>query len=215
VILGASIIPFTTPQYVRAEQDRTGVPQLTGYSSSDLDGATGAILGDLLLWRGDFDVAVAGTPVLTEREIGHMRDVRGVFAGLWLLVGAAAATLAVVFWRSRGDEAQRAGVWLAISRGARALLVTVVVLGIFAALAFEAAFEVFHRLFFSTGSYTFDPVRDRLVQLFPQAFWSETTMFLGVVLLAVAAVVAWMSHRRGRAALRRIPAYATEAAGAG
>ena len=43
--------------------------------------ATDAILADLVVGPPDFDVAVAGTPVLIERERAHMRDVRGVFAG--------------------------------------------------------------------------------------------------------------------------------------
>ena len=81
VLLGVSIAPFLSPAFVRSEQDRTGVGSLTGYSPPQLDAVSGAILGDLVLWRGDFDVAVDGTPVLAERERSHMRDVRGVFTG--------------------------------------------------------------------------------------------------------------------------------------
>jgi integral membrane protein (TIGR01906 family) len=70
------------------------------------------------------------------------------------------------------------------------------VLGIFALVAFDTAFEVFHRLFFSAGTYTFDPATSKLVQLFPDAFWSETAIMVGVVIIAVAIVTAWQAGRR-------------------
>lgn len=195
VLLGASIAPFLLPAVVRLEQDRTGVPALTGFSAPQLDAVAGALLADLVLWRGDFDVTVDGTPVLSERERAHMRDVRGVFGGLWILVGASALVLTVAFLRARGTEARFAA-WRAVSGGAKALAVSIVVAGAFAVLAFDAAFEVFHRLFFSSGSYTFDPSTDRLVQLFPYAFWSEIAIAVGVVVLAAAILTAWLAGRR-------------------
>jgi uncharacterized membrane protein len=72
----------------------------------------------------------------------------------------------------------------------------VVVAGVAVLVAFDALFEVFHRLFFAGGSYTFDPGTERLVQLFPFAFWSETTMAVGVVILVLCAVAAALAGRR-------------------
>ena len=37
----------------------------------------------------------------------------------------------------------------------------------------------FHRIFFAGGTYLFDPRTERLVQLFPDQFWSETSIVLG------------------------------------
>ena len=45
-------------------------------------------------------------------------------------------------------------------------------------------FELFHELLFAGGSYTFDPLHERLVQLFPEQFWSETAIVLVVAILA-------------------------------
>src|SRR6185503_11388330 len=131
-LFGVAVLPFLTPAYVRLEQDRTGVAALTGFDSATLDAVTASILGDLLL-GGDFTVAVDGVPVLTERERGHMRDVRGVFQGFGLLVAASLAILAVGFRRGRGTEA-RAAAWRAAGGGARALAVGLVVVGAFAVL---------------------------------------------------------------------------------
>ena len=195
VLLGASVAPFLTPAFVRIEQDRTDVGALTGYGPAQLDAVTGALIGDLVLWRGDFDVSVGGAPVLTELERAHMRDVRGVFTGFWLLVAAAGVVLVLVFRRSRDTEA-RFGRWRAVAGGARGLAIGIVILGTFVVLAFDAAFEVFHRLFFSAGSYTFDPRTDRLVQLFPYQFWSETAIAVGAVALAAAIFTTWQAWRR-------------------
>ena len=71
-----------------------------------------------------------------------------------------------------------------IQIGMQCLAVGVVIAGVIAAFFFDPAFEVFHELFFPSGSYTFDPATDKLVQLFPFDFWSETTIALGGFILA-------------------------------
>lgn len=196
VLLGGSILLFLNPVYVRFEQGRTGAPSLTGYTPAQVDAVTGAILADLLLWRGGFETTLNGAPVLKPPEIDHMLDVRGVFAGFYALVGAALVVLVVAFRRARNDRAARAAAWHAVGGGARGLAIGIAVAGVVMVLAFDAAFEVFHRLFFSAGSYTFDPRTDKLVQLFPEAFWSETAMLVGVVALVVALATWWAAGRR-------------------
>jgi integral membrane protein (TIGR01906 family) len=76
-----------------------------------------------------------------------------------------------------------------------ALAVGVVVLGVVSFVAFDALFEAFHRIFFAGGTYLFDPRTERLVQLFPEAFWSETSIVLGVVLVGLARIVAVVGRR--------------------
>jgi integral membrane protein (TIGR01906 family) len=195
VITAIAIVPFLTPAWVSFEQGRTGAPQLTGYTTDELRTATDAILADLVLGPPAFDVEIGGVPVLVERERSHMRDVRGVFAGFALIAIVAAAGLIAAFVLARRmGHADRA--WSAIRAGAGGLAIGVVIAGAIAFFAFDAAFEVFHRLFFAGGSYTFDPGTDRLVQLFPFAFWSETTMAVGAVIIALSLVVWTLAGRR-------------------
>jgi integral membrane protein (TIGR01906 family) len=87
-----------------------------------------------------------------------------------------------------------------VASGAGGLAIAIAVIGVFTVFAFDAAFEVFHRLFFSAGSYTFDPRTDKLVQLFPEAFWSETATVVGVVIVVAAAVTWWSARRRAAGA---------------
>ena len=200
VLLGGSILPFLNPIYVRFEQDRTGVAALTCYSREQLDLAAGILLSDLLFWTGDFDVNRGdGAEVLSQPEIGHMRDVRGVFAGFFALVAAGVVVLVAAARRTRSGTEARTAAWRSVASGARGLAIGIAVVSVFLVLAFDAAFEVFHRLFFSAGSYTFDPRTDKLVQLFPEAFWSETAMFVGVVALLASVVTWWVARGRGTA----------------
>ena len=197
--LAVSILPFLTPAWVAFEQERAGAATWTGYSEPDLRAVSDSILGDLVLGRGDFDVQLDGVPVLTPAERAHMRDVRGVFGGLALLAALSAVLIVVAFRRRRAAEA-RARTWLAIRRGAVTLAGVVVVLGLVAAVAFDAAFELFHRLFFAPGTYDFDPRTSRLVQLFPESFWSETAIAVGAVIVVLALLTAWLAGRRAERA---------------
>jgi len=201
VIVTVAVSPFLTPQWIAFEQGRANAMAWTGYSTSELRVATDAILSDLVFGPPEFDVEVRGAAVLVERERGHMRNVRSVFVGLWAL--AVASVVVLVAATIRRD---RHSMWRSVWRGAVTLTGAIVVLGVVALVAFDAVFEVFHRLFFPAGSYTFDPATERLVQLFPFQFWQETAVVLGVVIIAIALVVATVAGRRAPGSIRSISA---------
>jgi integral membrane protein (TIGR01906 family) len=205
VVIAIAVLPFLSPAWVAFEQGRTNAAALTGFSEADLRTATNAILHDLVLGPPEFAVEVAGAPVLDTRERSHMRDVRGVFGAFGLLAATAAVGLVVLIAGARRmGHPERA--WSAIGAGMRWLIGGIVVAGVIATVAFDAAFDIFHRLFFPGGSYTFDPGTDRLVQLFPFAFWSETTIVLGAVIIVLALVVALAARRASRATGRQADA---------
>ena len=196
VIVALAILPFLTPQWVAFEQERAQAEAWTGFTTEQLRTATNAILSDLVI-GGDFAVQIDGTPVLNEREQAHMADVRTVFRGLWVL--AIASVVVLVAATRRRD---RARTWRAVRAGALGLTVGTVLLGV----AFDQLFSVFHEIFFPAGSYLFDPASDRLVQLFPFAFWDETSLVVGAVIIASSLIVAFIAGRRaGRAAVLAVP----------
>jgi integral membrane protein (TIGR01906 family) len=192
VIVTAAVLPFLTPQWIAFEQGRANATGWTGYPTEELRTATDAILSDLVFGPPDFDVVMNGEAVLAERERGHMRDVRTVFSGLWILAAVSVVVLMVAAGRRRDPRAS----WHAVRRGALTLAGAVALVGVVALVAFDALFELFHRVFFPGGSYTFDPASERLVQLFPFAFWQETAMVVGVTIIALALVVAAVAGRR-------------------
>jgi integral membrane protein (TIGR01906 family) len=207
VAIVAVVLPlFLNPVWVAFEQGRAQAIAWTGFTEPELRGATDAILADLVFGPPDFDVAVAGQPVLNERERGHMRDVRGVFIGFFVVSAVAAAAALAIAVRRRG--ADRARTWGAARGGALALIAALVVCGIVSFVAFDALFETFHSVFFPGGSYTFDPATERLVQLFPFQFWQETAIAVGAVCIVVAVVIAAVASRR-LAAHTSVPTAAT------
>ena len=197
VIVAAAVALFFNPLWVAFEQDRTSVPALLGYAPDDVRAATNSILGEFLFGPGTFAVEVNGEAVLNPRERGHMADVRAVVSGF---VGLTIGSIVVLVLAAR-SRPPRTWAWQSVALGSGLLAGGMVIAGAFVALFFEQVFEVFHRLLFPAGSYTFDPTSERLVQLFPMPFWSETSIALAVVLLALSLAIAAL-------ALRRLPAEA-------
>ncbi|HEU4672931.1 MAG TPA: DUF1461 domain-containing protein [Candidatus Limnocylindrales bacterium] len=184
---------FLNPAWVGFEQERSRADAFTGYSLPELHAVTGSLLHDLVIGPGTFDATdAAGRPALSERERAHLRDVRWVFGAALVVAIASVAILVVGGFVARS----RSSFWRAVRRGATGLGAVVIILGAVSVVAFDAAFDLFHRLFFPAGSYTFDPRTDRLVQLFPDQFWSETTILLGLVLLVLAWDVRRFAGRR-------------------
>ncbi len=196
VLVAVGVAPFFTPAWIFPAQDRTGSQAWTGWSADQVHSVTGSVLHDLLIGPPDFAQTIDGQPVFDEAEVAHLRDVRRVV----LIVAAAAvvaAIIVVVAWRLMRP---RSRFWRSVQIGARVLGVGVVALGVFSVVAFDAAFELFHRLFFAPGTYTFDPATSHLVQLFPEEFWYQTAIAIGVWLIVIAVVVhVWAGVRASAA----------------
>ncbi len=192
----ALVMPlFLNPVWVAFEQGRAEATAWTGFDERELRVVTDSILTDLVLGPPDFDVRSGGVQVLNERERSHMRDVRTVFIGFFAVTGIlVVAAMAIGLARRRGTDAS--GTWRPVRNGGLGLIVSLVLGGGLALVAFDQLFEVFHQLFFAGGSYTFDPATERLVQLFPFRFWEETAIALGALAIVVAAAVAAVAHRR-------------------
>jgi integral membrane protein (TIGR01906 family) len=197
VIVALAIIPFLNPVWVGFEQGRAEAPAWTGFSPADLAIVTGEILADLVIGPPAFDVELNGQPVLVEREREHMRDVRNVFVAFYAaaLVGALVLVGAYLAGRLRGVRS-RIAFWRRLAGSGKVIAIVTVVGGITGVFFFDTAFEVFHRLFFPAGTYLFDPSTDRLVQLFPEQFWVETTIGVGVVVIALSVGLALLAGRR-------------------
>lgn len=202
VILAVAIVAFLNPFWVGFAQERAQAPAWTGWTLAELRIVTDGVLADLVIGPPEFDVELAGAPVLNVREREHMGDVRDVFATFYLAAAACALVLVGAFVLARGPGA-RGRLWRRLSRTGVVIVLVTVVGGALAVLFFDAAFALFHRLFFSPGTWTFDPDTERLVQLFPYTFWVETTIAVAVVVIALAALVAWVGRRRAAAAEAR------------
>jgi integral membrane protein (TIGR01906 family) len=191
VITGASIALFFNPLWVSFDQGRANAAAYTGWTPGQVDTVTRDIVMEVWLGPGTFTQEVAGEPVFAARERSHMADVRGIVLAFYAFVALAAATLFV-----SGAASRRARwFWRAVAFGARGLAIGAVVVGAAFLVFFDTAFTLFHELFFAAGTWSFDPATDRLVQLFPYQFWTETSVAIAVVGLGLTIGV-WAAARR-------------------
>ena len=192
VILGVAVAMFFNPLWIGFEQERAGVPAITGWTSEEVQAATNSILADLFVGPSSFSVAVNGQAVLDAAERSHMVDVRNVVLPATLVFASALVLLATLFVTSR----RQAWFWRAMALGSGALTIVGVVVGIAVLFFFDEAFLLFHLVFFPQGNFSFDPRTQRLTQLLPDQFWTETAIGTAVVGLLIAAVVTVVAHRQ-------------------
>jgi uncharacterized membrane protein len=153
-------------------------------------------VAELVLGPGTFAIAYAGGRALYGAdEISHMQDVRMV---LYAFLAVAAVALLVVAYSLARPE-RRPAAWRAFARGGAGLALTLTALGVFAALAFGLAFELFHRLLFPGGNWAFDPAGSNLVRLYPLAFWQLSAAAYGGLAIAAGALTWYVARRRARA----------------
>jgi uncharacterized membrane protein len=139
-----------------------------------------------------------GQPWFTADERGHMADVRSVFiAAQWAALGA----LVLLGLLARGSLARGDLATLARAGGLAALAGTLV-LGLVAALAFDAAFLFFHRVFFPQGNFLVPP-GSNLLRLYPETYWYLLTMGIALSFLALAGAIAIVAHLSVRSATAR------------
>jgi len=192
LVIGAlSLLLLFTPFFIHPALDAADSDAWLGMTAEQAHAYSDRTIGDLFA-LGAFDfTAPTGTAFFTADERAHMRDVRIVLFGFLALALAALAFVALMLRRRRAEAVA------AIGSAGTALVVGTLVAGVLAAVAFDAVFELFHRLLFPGGNFSFDPGSQRLVQLYPLMFWQITAAALGV-LLVVGGLGAWLIGRRGR-----------------
>ncbi|HYO44438.1 MAG TPA: DUF1461 domain-containing protein [Candidatus Limnocylindrales bacterium] len=195
VIVALSILPFLNPVWVGFAQGRAQAEAWTGFTTAQLAEVTNPILWDLVVGPPDFDASLDGAPVLKESERSHMRDVRGVFFGFFAVAAVAAVVLVALFLGARGSVA-RQRFWQRLAKSGVVIVAVTVVGGIAGLLFFDTAFILFHEVFFPGGNYLFDYRTDRLVQLFPEQFWVESTIGVGIVIIGLSLLLSFVARRR-------------------
>ena len=186
--------------------------EVTGVDRAQLDDAAATLVdyfrtgeGDELL---DIRVVVNGQEeaLFNQREILHMRDVKDLMQlsfraqeiSFVFLVGY----VVVVFLWARERALRQLAVQTIVAGAA-----TVVLLGAAAVavtLGFDRLFEQFHLLSFSNDLWRLNPATDRLIQMFPQGFWFDVTLGVGVLTAIEGGLVAmlglgylvWSGRRR-------------------
>jgi len=192
VILGVAVSLFFNPLWIGFEQQRAGVPTITGWAPDQVRTVTDSILADLFVGPPAFAASVDGQGVLDAAERSHMVDVRNVLLPAVAVFGIALAVLAALYVTSR----RQGWFWRAVAVGSGTLALAGLVIGVALLFFFDAAFLLFHLVFFPQGNFSFDPRTQRLTQLFPAPIWTETVIAIALVGLLMAAGVTVAARRR-------------------
>lgn len=142
--------------------------------------------------------------LFSDREIIHMKDVKDLIWGVYVVGGLSLAYLlgsAAYGFRRRGRfyavPLARNLLW-----GSGITAGFVVGVGLAALVGFDRLFLFFHQVSFTNDFWMLDPRSDYLVILFPEGFWYDATMFVG--LLAVLGAMAIGTASGGYLAARRM-----------
>ena len=126
-----------------------------------------------------------------EREVHHMRDVKALVRGTYVVAAVTLLYLLVFkgvgYYRWRWNFAvrmARLGMW-----GGVVTLGIVVFVGLFALVGFDSLFLLFHRISFANDLWQLDPRTDYLLIMFPQGFWFDATMRVALTTIIGAALL--------------------------
>ena len=186
LITGSITWAFNSPGLYNNGFEKYSISRISGITDSDLR-QVGAELRSYIN-SGDeplhIRTRILGTErdLFNEREVAHMRDVKQLVRGVYILALASAVYLAAMvvigfaLQRTRFLEplAKRA-LW-----GGGLTLVLLVVFGIAALVGFDSVFLKFHQLSFANDFWQLDPRTDYLVRIFPQDFWFDATIWVAV-----------------------------------
>ncbi len=210
LITGSVTWAFNSPGLYNDGFEKYSISRVSGITDSDLR-QVGAEIRSYIN-SGDeplhIRTRILGTEqeLFNDREITHMRDVKQLVRGVYILALASAVYLAAmvvagfVMLRGRFVEplAKRA-LW-----GGGLTLGLLVVFGIVALVGFDSVFLKFHQLSFANDFWQLDPRTDYLVRIFPQDFWFDATMWVavraitGALVLTVAGSAYLVYLRRAR-----------------
>lgn len=168
----------------------------TGLPLSELDRAAAEIIdyfeNDARTLRIVVEEDGEETSLFNARETTHMEDVKAlmrlVFRANEVSLAFVIAYIGGVFvWAGQASTRRLATLSLAgVGLGFAAV-------GLVAILAlvggFESTWDRFHEVVFRNDFWQLDPDTDRLIQMFPEAFWAEMTLLVGILTVAEALVI--------------------------
>jgi integral membrane protein (TIGR01906 family) len=183
--------------------DKYNISQVTGLAPVELDKAARGLISYFNSSEEYIDVTVIkdGQPftLFNEREVGHLKDVKGLFQLVYKgLMGSGAYAVVYVgvsllWWRDKR-------LFTGLFGGGVLTLALGVALGLTIVLDFDQFFLEFHLLSFANDLWMLDPTKDYLIMLFPQGFWYDASAFcalcMGVLALVLGGVGWWLRKRK-------------------
>ena len=192
-------ITVNEPRLYEYAIDNYGGPQTSGIAREELLRSSGDLRD---YFNNDADeifvrVEKEGQPIrlFTDQETAHLRDVKTLFQGSFRVQEASVvfvlAYVVVVFIWARESSLRTLATQFLLSG-----LLSLAVLGAIGTLAvvgFEESFERFHLIAFDNDLWRLDPSQHHLIQMFPEEFWRDVSVWIGIATLAELATLALLS----------------------
>ena len=192
-------VVINAPQLYEYATDHYNTTETTGIERSELWRASGELRDyfnngeDTIFVRVQRD----GGPIslFNPRETAHLRDVKNLMQLTFRVQEATvlfvlAYVVLVFVWAKEGSFRSLAK---QILTSGLVTLVVVCALVVVAVSGFEAAFNQFHVIAFDNDLWKLNPARDHLIQMFPEAFWQDVSIGVGLVSLAGMGVLSALS----------------------
>lgn len=181
--------------------EKYDIPSVTGVEMAELDRAARELVA--YFNTGEEFVRIVlktGEPLYNEKEVIHLKDVKDLVQFDYRLQMLSAAyvvayVVALFLRRARGRQGALATLGRGLMYGGGLTLAVMAGIGLAMLVAFDRVFLAFHLIGFSNLLWILDPATDRLIQMFPQGFFFDASLYLaGVTLVGALAVgvVGWV-----------------------
>ena len=202
LITGSVTWAFNSPGLYNNGFEKYSISRISGISDSDLRQVGADIRSYINSDEEPMNIQTrifgVEQDLFNTKEIAHMKDVKQLVRGVYLLAVVSAVYLAgmilVGFIRQKGPFAELLAKRLALGGGLT--LALLVIFGAVAAFGFDSLFLKFHQISFANDFWQLDPRTDYLVKIFPDDFWFDATLLVAVrtVIGALVITVAGSSY---------------------
>jgi integral membrane protein (TIGR01906 family) len=202
LLAGNGIYALLHPWFVRFEYGRSGFPpDAYGMARAERTRLADAGLSSILPWDRDGIDGLRrarladGSPAFDRHELDHMTDVRRLLLVLLALHAVALFALVALAARAPTRPLARA----AVRGGVAFTLGLAVLVGALLAVNEDWFLTGFHTIFFGSGTSWRFADHETLRRLYPDRFWHDTALYLGVFAAAQAVALLALTWRRDAA----------------
>ncbi|MHB0965670.1 MAG: TIGR01906 family membrane protein [Bellilinea sp.] len=207
-ILVILVIPFwfligsvrllVTSEYMRVEYNKADFPEdLFGFSKEQRINFASENVRYL---RENLPISALenqkneGQALYNLRELSHMVDVQNVYQFFWTFWKVISAIIGLVAILSLTWRRNWRAFASALRIGGFGTAIFIALIGFLAFIGWDTWFLIFHKLFFTDGTWTFN-FSDTLIRLFPQKFWVDAVFTVSGLSLIMGLLTGFLGRR--------------------